>query len=323
MTADAYAADDTVLRAEVARHLARSRSVSASAADVVLTAGAQQAIDLVTRVLVEPGETVAIEDPGYPAAARSFAAHGARVVGVPVDEAGLVVEALPSSARLVYVTPSHQFPTGATMTLARRTALLDWAARRGAVIVEDDYDSEFRYCDRPLEPLQSLDTEGRVVYVGSFSKVLLPGLRSGFLIAAGSVGETLRVARRLADWSADALTQGALTRFLLEGQLAVQIRRALKVYRARRDALLQGLTAMDSVRVLPSVAGLHLTVELADQSRSDLAVVRQAARADVAVEPLSPRYLDQPARQGLLLGFRHITAERVPDALARLAKALS
>ena len=154
----------------MARYVGLSRSVAASGEDVLLTTGAQQALDLVARVVLSPGDVVAVEDPGYTAAHRLFETHGARLVGVPVDAEGLVVDALPGRARLVYVTPSHQFPTGVAMSLARRTALLQWAVRHDAVVVEDDYDSEFRFADRPLEPLQSIDRDGRVVYIGSFSK---------------------------------------------------------------------------------------------------------------------------------------------------------
>jgi GntR family transcriptional regulator/MocR family aminotransferase len=160
------------LRAAIARHVGVSRSVQAHADDVIVTQGAQQALDLIGRVLIEPGDCVAVEEPGYPPARSLFRTHGARVVGVPVDDEGLEVVAIPNSARLIYVTPSHQFPLGAPMSLQRRRALLAWAAKRNAVIIEDDYDSEFRFGGRPLDPLQNMDRDGRVVYVGSFSKVM-------------------------------------------------------------------------------------------------------------------------------------------------------
>jgi GntR family transcriptional regulator / MocR family aminotransferase len=190
------------LRAAIARYVGVSRSVRTGADDVLVTNGAQQGLDLIGRVLIEPGAMVAVEEPGYPPARAVFESHGARVVGVPVDSDGLDVTALPRSAALVYVTPSHQFPMGIPMSLARRTALLEWAERAGAVVVEDDYDSEFRFSDRPLEPLQSLDTAGRVVYVGSFSKTLLPGLRLGFLVPPASLRSALRAAKQLSDWRA-------------------------------------------------------------------------------------------------------------------------
>ena len=171
------------LRTAIARHVGVSRAVRAVADDVFVTSGSQQAVDLIARVLVEPGERVAVEDPGYPPVRGVFTAHGAQVVGVPVDAEGLVTDALPDDARLVYVTPAHQFPLGVAMSLRRRLALLAWAERTGAAIIEDDYDSEYRYGGRPLEPLHGLDHTGRVLYVGSFSKVLLPTLRLGFVVA--------------------------------------------------------------------------------------------------------------------------------------------
>src|SRR5262245_36628955 len=211
------------LRAAIARYVGVSRSVRTGADDVLVTNGAQQGLDLIGRVLIEPGAVVAVEEPGYPPARAVFESHGARVVGVPVDSDGLDVTALPRTAALVYVTPSHQFPMGIPMSLARRTALLEWAERAGAAVVEDDYDSEFRFSDRPLEPLQSLDTAGRVVYVGSFSKTLLPGLRLGFVVPPASLRSALQAAKQLSDWHAEQTNQAALARLMDEGLLARHI----------------------------------------------------------------------------------------------------
>ena len=172
----------TRLRRAIADWVARSRSVVASEDSIVITCGAQHAIDLAARILLEPGDTVAVEEPGYLPAVLLFGALGANVVGVPVDDQGLIVDLLPPAARIAYVTPSHQFPLGMTMSIARRRALLRWAERHDAAIIEDDYDTEFRYVDRPLEPLQALDASGRVVYVGSFSKTFSPALRLGFAV---------------------------------------------------------------------------------------------------------------------------------------------
>ncbi|EWT03280.1 GntR family transcriptional regulator [Intrasporangium oryzae NRRL B-24470] len=313
-----------LLQAEIARYAGLSRHVVASRDDVVVTTGAQQALDLVARVLVEPGAVVAVEDPGYTAARRLLETHRARVVGVPVDGEGLVVEALPDDARVVYVTPSHQFPTGVAMSLARRTALLEWAIRHDAVVVEDDYDSEFRFADRPLEPLQSLDADGRVVYVGSFSKSLLPALRVGYAIVPTSVQRAFREAKRVSDWNGDPVTQGALTRFLAEGHHAAHVRRATKVYRERRETLLSELDGQLSgvVDVVPSAAGLHVCAVLRDERVSDVDVAEAALAARVRVDPLSVRYGDQPARQGLALGFGAVGAEAIPLVVRRLAGAI-
>jgi GntR family transcriptional regulator/MocR family aminotransferase len=325
LAASAYEGQgDEGLRLEIARYAGLSRSVVAAPGDVLLTNGAQQALDVVVRAVVDPGEVVVVEDPGYTAATRLFASQGARVVGVRVDGEGLVVEDLPRAARMVYVTPSHQFPTGAVMSLRRRIALLEWAARRNAVIVEDDYDSEFRFEDRPLAPLQSLDRDGRVVYVGSFSKTLMPSLRVGYLIAPQSLQGTLRQAKLLTDWQGDAVTQGALARFMAEGLLSAHVRRVTKIYAERRAALLSGLESLPSgvLEVLPSAAGLHLCTYFTDQSVDDVAVARAAAEAGVGLEPVSVRFLDTTPRPGLAMGFRRVTADRVPEAIRRLATVL-
>lgn len=312
------------LEGEIARYAGVSRSVVASADDVVTTAGAQQALDLVARVLLEPGDVVAVEDPGYTAAARLFTTHRATVRGVPVDGEGIVVDALPDTARLVYVTPSHQHPTGVAMSRARRIALLEWAVRRDAVIVEDDYDSEFRFADRPLEPLQSIDREGRVVYVGSFSKSLLPSLRVGYAIGPASLTPALREAKRVTSWDGDAVTQRALADFLAEGHHAAHVKRATKVYRARRDELLEGLAGLDEwLEVVPSAAGLHVCTFLRDRGLDDQTIAGDVLAAGVFVEPLSPRHLEQPARHGLAFGVGGIREGEIGTALALLRRVLS
>ena len=313
------------LQREIARYAGLARSVVAGPGDVLLTNGAQQALDLVARVVVDAGDTVVVEDPGYTAAVRLFTSHGARLHGVPVDDEGLVVEALPDRARLVYVTPSHQFPTGAVMSLRRRIALLEWASRRNAVVVEDDYDSEFRFQDRPLAPLQSLDRDGRVIYVGSFSKTLMPSLRVGYLIAPQSLQDSLRQAKLLTDWQGDAVTQGALARFMEEGLLSAHVRRVTKIYAERRAALLDGLAGLPdgTLQVLPSAAGLHVCAYFTDRGVDDVAVAAEAARQGVSLEPVSVRFHSTRPRPGLAMGFRRITAEQVPEAIGRLATALA
>jgi GntR family transcriptional regulator/MocR family aminotransferase len=267
---------------------------------------------------------VAVEDPGYTAAARLFETHRAVVRGVPVDGEGVVVDALPDAARLVYVTPSHQHPTGVAMSRLRRIALLEWAVRHGAVIVEDDYDSEFRFADRPLEPLQSLDRDGRVVYVGSFSKSLLPALRVGYAIAPATLTAALREAKRVTVWDGDAVTQGALADFLAEGHHAAHVKRATKVYRARREELLGGLRDLgDWLEVVPSAAGLHVCTFLRDPGLDDVAIAEQAHAARVFVDPLSIRYRAQPPRHGLAFGVGGIRREAIAPALAALRGVLS
>ena len=217
MAAGAYEnpAGNWDLRAAIARHIGISRSVSGSPDDIIVTNGTQQALDIIARVLLEPGDAVAVEKPGYLPPKDLFKALGARVIGVPVDSEGLVVEALPAEAKVVYVTPSHQFPLGVAMSLSRRRALLAWAERNNAVVVEDDYDSEFRFGGRPLEPLQTIDSTGRVVYVGTFSKTLLPsspaGLHGRASVAARSSAQG-EVRHRLAYSDNSAERAGAVHR---------------------------------------------------------------------------------------------------------------
>jgi GntR family transcriptional regulator/MocR family aminotransferase len=310
------------LRAAITRHSGLSRAVRAGPDDVVVTQGAQQALDLIGRVLIEPGACVAVEEPGYPPARHLFHSLGARVVGVPVDDEGLVVDALPKSARLVYVTPSHQFPLGTVMSLARRTALLNWAERRGAVIIEDDYDSEFRYSDRPLEPLQSIDRSGRVIYVGSFSKTMLPMLRIGFLVAPATLRSALGTAKQLTDWHGESLTQATLARFIDEGQLARHLRRARRVYGDRRERLVSWFAEHrpGGVALVPSSAGLHVCVRL-DHSDVD-GVAARAAALGVSVRPLARYCHAEPGETGLVIGFGAIPADRIVPGLERLAQAL-
>jgi GntR family transcriptional regulator/MocR family aminotransferase len=311
------------LRDEIARFLGLSRSVAATGDDVVVTVGAQQAVDLVCRVLVAPGAVVAVEDPGYTAMHRLFETHRADVRGVPVDDEGLVVDALPPDARLVYATPSHQFPTGVAMSLRRRAALLQWAREHDAVVVEDDYDSEYRWSDQPVEPLQSLDRDGRVVYVGTFSKSLLPSLRVGFLVPPRSLKAALHEAKRVTTWEGDLTTQGALAEFLGEGHHAAHVRRAAKVYRERRRSLLEEMTRLDDLlEVVPSVAGLHVSWRFRDPGTDDTAAVGRVAARGVRVEALSRYHRQATVRPGLALGFAGVAVDAVPDAVARLEAGL-
>ena len=309
------------LRAAVARHVGVSRSVRASGDDVIITHGAQQAVDLIGRVLITPGECVAVEEPGYPPVRRLFESLGARVVGVPVDEDGLDVSAIPKAAHLVYVTPSHQFPLGVPMSLQRRAALLAWAERRGAVIIEDDYDSEFRFEGRPLDPLQSLDRAGRVVYVGSFSKVMLPMLRLGFLVAPASLQPALRTAKQLADWHGELPTQAALARFIDEGLLARHIRRVAHEYLIRRERIAGVLQRNFRawLQLVPSVAGLHFAAQVAPGASVDVdRVVRRARASGVAVDDLRRFYSGIPRQAGLVIGYGAIPTAKVDEGLRQL-----
>jgi GntR family transcriptional regulator/MocR family aminotransferase len=312
------------LRAAIARHIGVSRAVRADADDVIATQGAQQALDLIGRVLIEAGDCVAVEEPGYPPARLLFHSLGARVVGIPVDDEGLDVAAIPKAVRLVYVTPSHQFPLGMPMSLQRRAALLAWAERRRAVVIEDDYDSEFRFAGRPLDPLQSLDRGGRVVYVGSFSKVMLPALRLGFLVAPASLQTALRTAKRLTDWHGELPTQAALARFIDEGLLARHIRKARREYATRHARITEALHRDFHawLRVIPSAAGLHVTARVAPGVSLDMsAIVRGAEASGVAVYALSHFSTESRAHAGLVIGYGAIPTAKVEEGLRRLAAA--
>lgn len=313
------------LRQAIARYVGYARSVRAEADDIVVTNGTQQALDLVARVLLSPGDVVAVEDPGYRPARDLFASLGARVVGVPVDGDGLVVDRLPASARIVYATPSHQFPLGTPMSLARRRALLDWASRRGAAIVEDDYDSEFRFSSRPLDPLQSLDTEGRVLYLGTFSKTLLPGLRIGFVVTPPTLRSALRAAKQLTDGHGQVATQAALARFMDEGQLARHIRKSARVYAGRHEAIVQAINGdlADQLELVPSAAGLHVCARLrSGHTAAADAVVASARENGVVVESLGGYYHDVPAEAGFVLGYGAARSTTVHEGLEIFGTAL-
>jgi GntR family transcriptional regulator/MocR family aminotransferase len=311
------------LRAAIARHFGNSRSIRANADDVIVTQGAQQALDLIGRVVLEPGDTVAVEDPGYPPAAHLFRSMGARVVAVPVDDEGLVVSALPKRARLVYVTPSHQFPLGTPMSLARRGALLGWADARNALVIEDDYDSEFRFGGRPLEPLQSMDSSGRVIYVGTFSKTMLPALRIGFLVTPTSLRDTFHVAKQLMDWHGELATQAALARFIDDGQLSRHIRSVAREYATRHSAVCGavGRHLADWLQLVPSRAGLHVAARTVPGLRVDLKqVVRRAEDLGVLVRTLSVFSTASVRHEGIVFGFGALATDRIEEGVKRLER---
>jgi len=312
------------LRRAIAGWVARSRSVTAREDTVVVTCGAQHAIDLVARVLLEPGDCVAVEDPGYVPVVRLFGALGARVVGVPVDDQGLVVDQLPPDARIVYVTPSHQYPLGMTMSMPRRRALLRWAERRDAAVIEDDYDSEFRYVDRPLEPLQALDASGRVVYVGSFSKTFSPSVRLGFAVVPRPLAEPVAALRQLIDWHPPTALQTALAGFIDDGLLDKHIRRNRRVYAERAHILIEALSGPLAGHLTPLApnAGLHVAALLRDGLREH-EVLQAAARHGVVASGLHDCYHTVPAREGLLVGFGAVTTTGLAAALRILDRILA
>ena len=313
------------LRQAIARHIGLARGVQTGAEQVVVTNGTQQAVDLMARVLLAPGDRVAVESPGYGPPRRLLASLGAEVVGVPVDDQGLVVEAIPPRTRLVYVTPSHQFPLGMAMSLPRRLALLAWAERHDAAVVEDDYDSEFRYGGRPIEPLQTLDTSGRVIYVGSFSKTLLATLRLGFLVAPASLAGAVRSAKFVADWHTSLPIQAALADFIDQGLFARHLRRMRTVYQRRHQRIVEALADRfaDHLKPVPSAAGLHVAATAPASTREELqAVLGRASAAGVEVQPLTLPMFDvgPPGQPGIVLGYGAIPAADIDEGLSRLRR---
>lgn len=308
-------------RAAVARYVSGARGVHAGPDDVIATTGAQQALDLVARVLLRPGDVVAVEDPGYPEARELFALHGARVVPVPVDAEGLVVDRVPARARLVYTTPSHQFPLGMPLSLARRRALLAHAARHGTAVVEDDYDSEFRRTRRPLESLQALDRDGRVLYVGTFSKSLLPGLRVGYLVAPSSLRDALLAARQLTDGHGAVHVQAALARLIDDGLLARHVRKASARYAERYETLVDALAGLP-VEPVPSAAGLHVAAYLTEGGPVGAqALVARARRRSVALESLGA-FATGPVRDGIVLGIGGVVTSSIRPGIQALGRLL-
>ncbi|MBF6274374.1 MULTISPECIES: PLP-dependent aminotransferase family protein [Nocardia] len=310
------------LRAAIARHIGVSRAVQVTADEIIITQGIQQALDLVGRVLLRPGDRVVIENPCYPLVRELFRSLGADVVGVDVDSEGLRVDLLPDRTRIVCVTPSHQFPLGVPMSSRRRRALLDWASSRDVVVIEDDYDTEFRYGGRPLETLHSIDTAGRVIYVGTFSKVMLPVLRIGFVAAPAPLFAALRAAKYVTDWHSPQPAQVALLGFIEEGMLAKHIRRMRREYQARHERIVELLSTRfaDLLTVIPSAVGLHVSAWT--QPGVDAAAVAARARTDgVGIFPIS-RYRMSDGPDGLIVGYGAIATTDVDHALDLLRTAL-
>jgi GntR family transcriptional regulator/MocR family aminotransferase len=312
------------LREAIAQHVAFARAVACTSADVVVTSGAQQAFDLLARLLVTAGETrVAVENPGYPPLRAAFVAAGARLVPTSVDDEGLCVEALPDDVRIVSVTPSHQSPTGAVLSLRRRKALLDFARERNAVVIEDDYDGEFRFGGRPLDALQTLDGDGRVFYVGTFSKSLFPALRKGFVVAPAWARDALVTVKHCADSHSDAITQAVLAAFIRDGHLARHVRKMRSIYGERREALLEGLRDElgEWFEPIPGEAGMHLAarIRVPDQAEKIFARAREHVPG---AQSIAEYAMHPPERPALAFGYGVIDAGDIAPALRRLRAAL-
>jgi GntR family transcriptional regulator/MocR family aminotransferase len=317
---------DKALRAAICDYLRAARGVICEPDQVIVTAGAQHAVDIAARVLLKEGDRVWMEDPGYPATRHALAAMGADIFHTPVDRSGVVVaagvEAAPE-ARVAFVTPSHQYPLGMTLSMGRRMELLAWARTAGAWIVEDDYASEFRYSGPPLESLQGLDGGERVIYVGTLNKALFPGLRMGYLVAPRPLVTAFVNARQLMDRQPPTLTQAIVLDFMREGHFAAHIRRRRLAYKAQRDALAGALEAQlgDLLEVDRPDQGMTLIAYLKGNG-SDLEVEAAAARGGVSVRAISRLYRQAQPRQGLMLGFSGFPERMMAPGVARLARAL-
>jgi GntR family transcriptional regulator / MocR family aminotransferase len=315
------------LRESLAGYLARARGVSTDPEQIVIVHGSQQALDLVTRLLVDPGDRVVLEEPHYTGFALCARAAGAELVPVPVDEHGLRTELLAEvpSAKLAFVTPAHQYPAGSVLSLPRRLELLDWASRAGAFVLEDDYDGEFRFDGAPVECLQALDRDGRVVYVGTASKLLFPALRIGWVVAPESLAPLLRNAKALADTGTPSLEQLALADFIREGHLERHARRARARTARLREVLLDVLADElgERARVRGASAGLHVLLELPRLDARRTARLREECqRRGVGVYSAAPFYTRPPARLELLLGYAALDAAKIREGVRRLRRAV-
>ena len=313
---------EPALREAIASYLFRNRGVRSSPEQLFIVSGSQQALSLASRVLFEPGERVALEDPCYQGAREVFEADRLRLLPHAVDADGLDATAL-ASARGDYVTPSHQFPTGATMPVARRLKLLAWAEANDAVVLEDDYDSGYRYDGRPLEAIQSLDDSGRVVYIETFSKVLFPAIRIGFLSLPPALVPAFAKAKWLADRHAPALEQLALAEFLGSGEFEQHLRRTRTRNGGRRQALLAALERHlgDAVEVTGANAGIHVLVWLRKRRRIET-VIRRAESRSVGLYSAAPYFHAAPKRQGFLFGYGTLDEVRIEEGIRRFAEVL-
>jgi len=315
------------LREAIASYLRTSRAVRCDADQVMIVNGSQQGVDLVARVLLDSGDHVLVEDPGYLGARAALLGAGVRLTPIPVDAEGLQIEnrkARSSQARLVYVTPSHQYPLGVTMTLARRLHLLEWARRSGAWILEDDYDSEFRYAGRPLASLQGLDTCGCAIYLGTFSKVLFPGLRLGYLVVPKNLAETFLSAKTIADRQSSVLEQAVLARFIEEGHFARHIRRMRVLYQHRQQVLLDAAAHElgGLLEIHPSDSGMHLIAWLQKEKNAQ-EIARRAEEFGVIAHPLSDYTMRFHQRPALLLGYAAYDDKEIWQGVRRLAQAMA
>ncbi len=315
-----------LLREAIARYLGRSRAVSCNAEQIIIVNGTQQALDLIARLFIDLGDRVVMEDPGYSSARRVFQSRGAKILPISVDASGLIVEQLPSTLtpaiKLVYTTPSHQFPTGAILSLPRRLQLLAWAQQTGVVIVEDDYDSEYRYGEKPIPAMQGLDLNNSVIYIGTFSKVLFPTLRIGYLVLPVGLVKIFAQAKRLIDRQSPLLEQCVLADFINERHLERHLRRMRTLYNHRRQILTNSLKSRlgENAIVLGDAAGIHLMVQL-QTNLSDEEIITRAAKMGVGLTSAASFYLESNRKGQFLMGYANLETE-IDEGVCRLAQIL-
>jgi GntR family transcriptional regulator / MocR family aminotransferase len=315
------------LRTAIADYLRAARGVVCEPDQVIVTAGAQHAVDLAARLLLRPGDPVWLEDPCYDPTWHALAQMGAELHPVPVDGSGIDVAAgvaAAPGAKMAFVTPSHQFPLGVTLSMTRRLELLAWARQAGAFVVEDDYASEFRYSGPPLPSLQGLDGGERVIYVGTLNKALFPGLRMGYMVAPRPLVKALSVERHLTDRQPSSVTQAVVLDFMESGEFAAHIRRRRVAYGRQRDALAQALARRfgEALEVTCPDQGMQLIAYFRD-GRSDMDAEATAARAGLSSRAISRLYRKAPPRPGVLLGFSGFPVSAMTDGVNRLARAWS
>jgi GntR family transcriptional regulator/MocR family aminotransferase len=315
------------LRRAIASYLGRHRGVICEPSDVLVVGGTQQALTIVERVLLDPGDHVVVEDPHYQLALHSLLAHGAHVTHVPTDQDGLIVSELPRHpTRLILITPSHQFPSGVAMTMARRLELLKWAARTSTWIFEDDYDSEFHSGDRPLAALRSLDRADRVLYVGSFSKTLFPSLRLGYIVCPKALRRDLYRAKMMDDLGSSVTEQAALASFIRNGQYENHLRRSAKEIADRRLAIVEALSSLSDahIEIGAHQAGMHLIVWLRNLGFDRLTAFIEYARSfGLGLYPVHPYYHIRPSRPGLLIGYAGLSVGELRAAIELLGRCLA
>ncbi|HJZ66090.1 MAG TPA: PLP-dependent aminotransferase family protein [Candidatus Acidoferrum sp.] len=310
-------------RTTIADYLRRTRAVNCDASQIMIVSGSQQGLDLCARVLLNPGDSVWLEEPGYRLARHAFVLARCRLVPVPVDSEGMQVSAgikKYRKARAAFVTPSHQFPLGCTMSVSRRLQLLDWAHRSGAWIIEDDYDNEYRYESMPIGSLQGLDRHSRVIYIGTFSKTLFPSVRIGYVVIPRDLVARFVSVRLAMDVFPPVLYQEVLDDFIGEGHFARHIRRMRLLYSERRSTLVECMQKEfgDEVKLLGAEAGMHVVATVGN-GHKDRIISERAALNELWLWPLSSCYLQEPAVQGFILGFGSVRPGQMPNAVRRLS----